>query len=297
MTAVRPIYVVLGKRLSANQLTLEGKSRVDGLICELQRHSIHSALVVFCGGITQGQSVSEAQRMFEYFKQQCQAASLTFPNLEILLEQQSTSTVENIEHVVQVLRSSGQIRSDDTLTLTLVSNDYHLKRIVEIQHLMEEQGLLRTLELRGLQAGVKLNISRELDAHICVPYPHHHAQGTRFLWVDELTTYRVFLEGVVAKTFQRPIAQVHSQPYRIAQKAIAELRAGITQEPMLLALLALIETVVEVSTAQLIDAKTEDSTALRSVAGEALAILDTELTLLNRLCDPELERSARWWKR
>ncbi|HGY0903891.1 TPA: YdcF family protein, partial [Vibrio cholerae] len=30
---------------------------------------------------------------------------------------------------------------------------------------------------------------------------------------------------------------------------------------------------------------------------EALAILDTELTLLNRLCDPELERSGRWWKR
>ncbi|MDF4533001.1 hypothetical protein P3491_27115, partial [Vibrio parahaemolyticus] len=42
---------------------------------------------------------------------------------------------------------------------------------------------------------------------------------------------------------------------------------------------------------------TMDSQIAQQVLCEALAILDTELTLLNRLCDPELERSGRWWKR
>ncbi|EGR2531036.1 YdcF family protein, partial [Vibrio cholerae] len=46
MSAVCPIYVVLGKRLNANQLTLEGKSRVDGLISALQCHENTAARVV-----------------------------------------------------------------------------------------------------------------------------------------------------------------------------------------------------------------------------------------------------------
>ncbi len=51
MSAVCPIYVVLGKRLNANQLTLEGKSRVDGLISALQCHENTAARVVFCGAL------------------------------------------------------------------------------------------------------------------------------------------------------------------------------------------------------------------------------------------------------
>ncbi len=51
MSAVCPIYVVLGKRLNANQLTLEGKSRVDGLISALQCHEIRRHEWSFAGAL------------------------------------------------------------------------------------------------------------------------------------------------------------------------------------------------------------------------------------------------------
>ncbi|ENM5883225.1 YdcF family protein [Vibrio metoecus] len=287
MPTTRPIFIVLGKRLNSDQLTLEGKSRVEGLISALQCHENQTALVVFCGGVTQRQSASEAQRMYEYFQTRCQQLALSLPHIQVLLEQQSTSTVENIEHVAQVLLTSGHLRVGDTLTLTLVSNDYHLKRIFEIQQLMDEQGLLRTLDERCQQAGVRLNISRDLNAHISVPYPHRSQQGVRFLWVDELTTYRVFLEGVTVNAFQRPLEEVRQAPYQIAQTALAQLRRHCENESIMLAQLALIATVVE---------SEADLTTTASV-GDLLAVLDTELTLLNRLCDPELDRTGRWWKR
>ncbi|KQB08105.1 YdcF family protein [Vibrio metoecus] len=286
MPTTRPIFIVLGKRLNSDQLTLEGKNRVEGLISALQCHENQTALVVFCGGVTQRQSASEAQRMYEYFQTRCQQLALSLPHIQVLLEQQSTSTVENIEHVAQVLLTSGHLRVGDTLTLTLVSNDYHLKRIFEIQQLMDEQGLLRTLDERCQQAGVRLNISRDLNAHISVPYPHRSQQGVRFLWVDELTTYRVFLEGVTVNAFQRPLEEVRQAPYQIAQTALAQLRRHCENEPIMLAQLALIATVVE---------SEADLTTAASV-GDLLAVLDTELTLLNRLCDPELDRTGRWWK-
>lgn len=212
---------------------------------------------------------------------------------------------------------SGVVQRGETLALTLVSNDYHLKRIFEIQQLMDEQGLLRKLVDRCAQSGVLLDIARDFKAHLCVPYPHQNPQGLRFLWVDELTTYRVFLEGVVANAFQRPLMQVQQQPYWIAQKAIAELRHTMSEEPRLLSLLDVIETVVESTIYQIqhgqvnhsqinhdqanhslaVNNPTMNSQTDKQVLSEALAILDTELTLLNRLCDPELERSGRWWKR
>ncbi|MGC9552661.1 YdcF family protein [Vibrio metoecus] len=287
MPITRPIFIVLGKRLNSDQLTLEGKSRVEGLISALQCHENKTALVVFCGGVTQRQSASEAQRMYEYFQTRCQQLALSLPHIQVLLEQQSTSTVENIKHVAQVLLTSGHLRVGDTLTLTVVSNDYHLKRIFEIQQLMDEQGLLRTLDERCQQAGVRLNISRDLNAHISVPYPHRSQQGVRFLWVDELTTYRVFLEGVTVNAFQRPLEEVRQAPYQIAQTALAQLRRHCENEPIMLAQLALIATVVE---------SEADLTTAASVC-DLLAVLDTELTLLNRLCDPELDRTGRWWKR
>ncbi|EEX64957.1 YdcF family protein [Vibrio metoecus] len=287
MPTTRPIFIVLGKRLNSDQLTLEGKSRVEGLISALQCHENQTALVVFCGGVTQRQSASEAQRMYEYFQTRCQQLALSLPHVQVLLEQQSTSTVENIEHVAQLLLTSGHLRVGDTLTLTLVSNDYHLKRIFEIQQLMNEQGLLRTLDERCQQAGVRLNISRDINAHISVPYPHRSQQGVRFLWVDELTTYRVFLEGVTVNAFQRSLEEVRQAPYQIAQTALAQLRRHCENEPIMLAQLALIATVVE---------SEADLTTAASV-GDLLAVLDTELTLLNRLCDPELDRTGRWWKR
>lgn len=161
---------------------------------------------------------------------------------------------------------------------------------------MDEQGLLRKLVDRCAQSGVRLEIARDLKAHLCVPYPHQNPQGLRFLWVDELTTYRVFLEGVVANAFQRPLTQVQQQPYWIAQKVIAELRQTMSEELRLLSLLDVIETVVESTVYQIqhgqvsheqvnhdqvnhslaLNHSTMDSQIAQQVFCEALAILDSD---------------------
>ncbi|WP_254918555.1 hypothetical protein [Vibrio sp. V12_P9A6T4] len=54
------LYIVLGKRLVDQQLTLEGRSRVDGLVKALQRHDIDHSVIALCGGLTLGQQISEA---------------------------------------------------------------------------------------------------------------------------------------------------------------------------------------------------------------------------------------------
>ncbi len=44
------------------------------------------------------------------------------------------------------------------IDVIFASNDYHLKRIFEIQSLMDEQGLLRVLKQRCAEHGLNLHI-------------------------------------------------------------------------------------------------------------------------------------------
>lgn len=46
----KKIYVVLGKRLAADQLTLEGQSRIDRLVMALRCNEIDNSVLAFCGG-------------------------------------------------------------------------------------------------------------------------------------------------------------------------------------------------------------------------------------------------------
>ncbi|NMU52417.1 ElyC/SanA/YdcF family protein, partial [Vibrio parahaemolyticus] len=86
-------------------------------------------LIAFCGGVTQGQTRSEASAMLEYFALLCQQQGLTVAPQRTLLEEQSTSTVENILQVSRVLIESGVCQRGSQLNVTFVSNDYHLQRI------------------------------------------------------------------------------------------------------------------------------------------------------------------------
>lgn len=268
------VVLVLGKRLVNNSITAEGCSRVEALVNLLAKKELQQTVVIFCGGATEGQTVTEAQAMYDYFIR-CSAHSVRRPCI-FLLEDQSTNTIENLSNAAKKIIDSRLCETGQAVHLQLISNDYHLKRIFEIQALMDEQGLLRVLENQCAQTGLKIEIDRAIAAHCSVPYPHKTSVGRVFLLLDELTTYRVYLEGVVADVFQRPLLEVRRQPLQIAWNALEQLENDLSDADSR-SVLEVIRRAVDITTPELDRAET----LLQ------LEKLDSALTKLNRQFDPE----------
>ncbi|MDE1263825.1 YdcF family protein [Vibrio aestuarianus] len=292
----KKIYVVLGKRLVADQLTLEGQSRVDRLVMALRCNEIDNSVIAFCGGVTKGQTVSEASAMYRYLVSQVdecsnQLGSLSnlFKRNRILLEESSTNTVENIENLAIELIKTGQLQTGNQLHVTFISSDYHLQRIFEIQQLMDEQGLLGTLKTRCEQSGLTVLVDYDINRHFVAQYPYQHLEAKLFLLCDELTTYRVYLEGVVGRSFERDLASVRHEPYCIANSALNRINALIQQNEKWSFLVSIIPLLRECIEA------THCEQSLQ-VIEPYLVIFDTHLTLLNRWFDPEQSHAGRWWR-
>ncbi|OEF94271.1 YdcF family protein [Vibrio splendidus] len=291
--SINNLLIVLGKRLNENELTEEGISRVDALVKylaeSLNAEPRSSTAVAFCGGVTKGQSVSEADAMHRYFRELESLREVPFTLGAILLEQHSTNTVENIQNLAAEMIESGLFTRGQGVKITFVSNDYHLQRIFEIQTLMDEQGLLKVLVDRCSALGVDLQIDRQLEAHVAVPYPHQGPQGQLFLLMDVLTTYRVYLEGVCAGTFKRDLELVRQEPERLSLEAliaVKELVGRSSDFDIVESLLPALERCIQ---------QTSVGSDVKKVR-EYLALLDTNLTLLNRYLDPESGHTHRWWR-
>lgn len=286
--SIKNLVVVLGKRLNKNELTAEGQGRVEAAIDYLDSRSNDEVAIAFCGGVTPGQTLSEAEVMYEYFLQLESQLELPLSIQVRLLEKKSTNTIENIQNLALELIESGLFENGQQLNVIFVSNDYHLQRIFEIQSLMDAQGLLKVLEERCGQLGVSLNIERDIDQHVVVPYPHRTVQGQLFLLTDSLTTYRVYLEGTVAGRFVGQEQQTRKVPAQLGleaiDKAIQLSESG--QFSLLDSLLPLLLNCIE---------QTPVGTDKEKVR-EYLALLDTNLTLLNRYLDPEQDLDTRWWR-
>ncbi|AEH34480.1 YdcF family protein [Vibrio anguillarum] len=283
------LYIVLGKRLVDQQLTLEGRSRVDGLVKALQRHDIDHSVIALCGGLTLGQQISEAKAMYHYLQSELTRLNVSLSNNRILLEEHSTSTVENIENVALELQKNGDIDTQKILPVTFISNDYHLQRIFEIQQLMDEQGLLRVLKQRCEMMGITLAISPDLHDHLAVKYPYTHLAAELFLLVDQLTTYRVYLEGVVAGSFLRDLTQVRAIPYQIAYEAILAINHKIADNPKWVFVRCLTDLLMQCINA------TKRALSVSEIQ-PYLILFDSNLTLLNRYLDPENPCVGRWWR-
>ncbi len=274
------VVIVLGKRLINNRLSAEGISRVMALTDSLKSLPVDNTVLIFCGGKTQGQNVSEADAMFRYFQTLNDSLAEPFPESRILLENRSQNTIQNMQKAAEILCRSGvfyaSLFPQTPVNVTLLSNDYHLERIIEIQTLMDEQGLLRVLKERCALMGLELSIPLDTDKHISVPYPHKGALAEAFLLLDELTTYRVYLEGVTNGVFTRDVSDVKAQSLRIAQAAIDKLQilplGKVVQEQ-----------IVEMKKAI---AMTTSNNSLE-VTKQALDRLHPILTSLNRAVDPD----------
>ncbi|PFG57704.1 DUF218 domain-containing protein [Vibrio sp. ES.051] len=272
------VVIILGKRLVNSRLTAEGISRVAALSDSLSSLPIDNTLLIFCGGRVSDQTVSEADAMYAYFKRLNASSLVSFPQHQVLIENRSLNTFQNMRNAAQVLCDSGLVPlpSQHLINVTLLSNDYHLERIIEIQTLMDEQGLLRVLKTNCASKGVQLNIPLDISQHISVPYPHKGILAEAFLHLDELTTYRVYLEGVKKGSFQRDLSVVRAQPLSIARKAIEQLQV-LPLDQDTLQLVEVIKKAVEMTALN----ESFDATE------QALSVLHPTLTRLNRRLDPE----------
>ncbi|MFW9764170.1 YdcF family protein [Vibrio parahaemolyticus] len=272
------VVIVLGKRLVNNQLSAEGISRVEALAAKIREMPMENTALVFCGGKTQGQSISEADAMYAYFQTLNTSLAKPFPTSQILLENRSLNTFENMRNAAKVLCESGlfPLPSQAAVEVILLSNAYHLERILEIQTLMDEQGLLRVLKSQCASVGLDLHISLDIQKHISVPYPHQGPLAEAFLLLDELTTYRVYLEGVKSGAFQRDLTSVRAQPLLRAKQAINQLRALPLEMDVL-------QQIAEMKKA--IDMTAFDESV--ATAERALEVFHPILTALNRCLDPE----------
>lgn len=270
------VVIILGKRLVHDQLSAEGRSRVEALLNVLNEFCFETTALVFCGGVTQGQTVSEADAMYRYFCQLAKARGIDFPEQQVIIENRSLNTVQNMQNAAAELLRSGLCEAGETIEVTLLSNDYHLERIIEIQTLMDEQGLLRVLKSRCADMEVKLNIPLDLSHHVSVPYPNTGVLADAFLLFDELTTYRVYLEGVKRGAFERDLAEVRAKPLAIGLGAIEKLHA-LDLEPEVRGQIADMKKAIEMTAF-------DDSVV---AAEQALAVFHPILTALNLQLDPE----------
>lgn len=270
------VVIILGKRLVHDQLSAEGRSRVEALVSVLNQWDFESTALVFCGGVTQGQTISEADAMYQYFGQLAKVRGIDFPDQQVIIESRSLNTVQNMQNAAKELLKSGLCPMGQAIEVILLSNDYHLERIIEIQTLMDEQGLLRVLKSRCADMGIELTVSLDIAEHIIVPYPNSGTQADAFLLFDELTTYRVYLEGVKNKAFKRDLAQVQAKPLAIALKAIEKLQTlPLTQDVK--------NQIAEMKKA--IEMTAFDDSVF--AAQQALAVFHPILTALNQRLDPE----------
>ncbi|WP_205742192.1 hypothetical protein, partial [Halomonas marinisediminis] len=72
---------------------------------------------------------------------------------------------ENIANASAELIESRLCVAGSPVTVRLLSNDYHIERIIEIERLMPEQGLLNYLKLEAHKVGLELVVSLDEAQH------------------------------------------------------------------------------------------------------------------------------------
>lgn len=277
---VKQVILILGKRLVDDALTSEGFSRIAALNDHLHLIQPKQPILVFCGGVLKGQTRSEAQALWDEFRL-TNSLWKTIPQDQIIIENRSINTVQNIVNASSELIHSGLCKRGEWVDVVLVSNDYHLTRIIEIQKMMPEQGLLTVLVERCAQAGLHLNVPLAIDAHCSARYPHETEQGKAFLLIDELTTFRVLLEGIVKCVFSKRWSDIAQEPIAVTKQALSELTKLHVMKLHQSDLQQISRWVVQ------IELLLEQSKLTIEVAQQVLVEFDAILTQLNRVIDPE----------
>lgn len=114
--------IVLGSGIENGQPSPTLKKRLDVSAAYAKRHP--QSLMIMTGGLGFQEQISEAKVMSEYLQKQHQIAES-----RILLEDQSTSTQQNLSHT-QMLLAAHQITLSEPIVI--VTSDFHLLRATAI---------------------------------------------------------------------------------------------------------------------------------------------------------------------
>lgn len=112
------IMIILGCQVKPWGPSILLSDRLDKALDYLEDHP--DMTVVVSGGQGADEPMSEAQAMYDYLVEQ------GFPGEQILLEDRSTNTVENLRYSISLLGAEGYDVTDD---IAVVSNGFHLTRV------------------------------------------------------------------------------------------------------------------------------------------------------------------------
>lgn len=127
--------IVLGAGVRGDTPSLSLQNRLDAALRYLQEHPDCTAVV--SGGQGEDENVSEARAMYDFL------TAREIPPERVLMEDKSTSTMENLSFSFELLRSSGVEPAG--AEIAVLSSEYHLCRA---QYLARGMGV----ELHGVAA-------------------------------------------------------------------------------------------------------------------------------------------------
>ncbi|CAM9998297.1 unnamed protein product [Ectocarpus sp. 6 AP-2014] len=173
---LRQVLVVIGKHLIRDQVTVEYASRIRRLVQGLKSGRLQPDLVCFTGGTVRDNRVADASAGYIFFRHLCEQHEANTENIGILVESESTCTKEALDNVVKEVsrmereelherEREGEGRSAawprQKYHFTLISNEYHLSRIITVHQISETVSLLAPLKLLEASWGYEQ-----------VPYPY-----------------------------------------------------------------------------------------------------------------------------
>ncbi len=223
--SINHLPYVLGKRLNENKLTDEGISRVDALV----EYLIVEANLQTCGRILWwGYARAKHLRSWcdaPIFSKAWKSAKPRLCWVLSYLEQLSDK--HGREHPEFGFRNDCKraFTRGQSVKVTFVSNDYHLQRIFWDSIATDEQGLLKVLAGQVFRVWCGFANRSSVRGPRGGAISHQGPQGQLFLlFMDVLTTYRVYLEGVVAGSFERDSESVRQEPERLSIGVLVKAR-------------------------------------------------------------------------
>lgn len=121
----RKYLVVLGAAVHGSAPSLSMTHRLEGALDYLEAYPDSVAIV--SGGQGQGEDISEAQAMYDWL-----TAHGIAPE-RVVMEDKSTSTMENLEFSYKIIRERGDLPEDN---VAIVSSSYHLYRAKQMSKML-----------------------------------------------------------------------------------------------------------------------------------------------------------------
>ena len=164
------IVVVFGKPLIDDQVTVEYASRIRTLALLLKEHELEPDLICFCGDISKGNHISDADAGFLFFKQICADEGISLKDMKLFVDRTSKNESKALQQVATHIMKDHMSdwvavsieaesptdeygierrapRKKVNLHFTLISNEYHLCNLNDVHRRSPNQSPLRPIEM------------------------------------------------------------------------------------------------------------------------------------------------------